>query len=242
MRQHITNISDYCMMEDIYDFYLVHSTSLKNIGAILRSGKLLNQPDRKPHHIVIGEGDDSRKLCSHEKTIAMIEDEKCEEAIGVYFRVAKTLDDIPSPKMNQAIIVLDAHILQHYDWHLNYCENNGFYIYEGENTAIFGDESKHCPASTNKQFDWGEVDTKDSEVLVYSSVNLLLNGGKYLVDVITKKMVKNKSGKNVASAKHTKYMKKFVQTMKTNQSKKRLSLSKTKKTHSKSKSRKSLPV
>jgi hypothetical protein len=195
----------------MYDFYIVHATSLRNLPKILRYGYLYTQPSRQKlqeTNLVIGEGDSSRKLCSHTATLDELKSSKCEESVGVYFRVYPTLESIPEPKRNQALIVLDAAILQHYKWHINYCENNGFLIREGEN-AYFGDEDKDCPPSEIGHIDLSKIDSDDSEILVHGDVHLLRNNGKYIQTIKTKK-IDEKTKKQIV--KHSKWMKTFVST------------------------------
>lgn len=209
------------------NFFIYHSTHISNLGSILRNGILFDQISRissNERKIVIGEGNSTRKLCKHNKRLSEIEHENCEEAIGVYFRLAETKEEIPEPKRNQAIIILDANILSNYDWHLNYCENNGFFIYEGENKAYFGNEDMHCPAST-MQIDWNKVDPVDSEILVHKSVDIMMKNGMYLVDIVTKKMKENvKTKKMVPSLKHKKYTSLLSSALKTRINNKPVSL------------------
>jgi hypothetical protein len=195
----------------MYDFYIVHATPLRNLSKILRYGYLYTQPSRKKlqeTNLAIGEGDVSRKLCPHTTTLDEIKSSGCEESIGVYFRVYPTLESIPEPKRNQALIILHASILTHYKWHINYCENNGFIIQEGEN-AYFGDEDKVCPPSEIGHIDLSKIDTDDSEILVHSDVHLLRNNGKYIQNIKTKK-IDEKTKKQLV--KHSKWMKTFVST------------------------------
>lgn len=193
----------------MYDFYIVHATPLKNLAKIIRYGYLFTQLSRKKlneSNIVIGEGSEIRTLCHPMTTLVEIQQNDCDEAIGVYFRVYPTLKSIPPPKRGNAQIILHGSILQHYDWHVNYCENNGIFIREGEK-AYFGDETKDCFPSEMKKVDLSKIDTDDSEIIVYSDVNILQNSGKYLQDIRTKK-IDEKTKKYVAQ--HHIWMKYFV--------------------------------
>ena len=191
------------------EFYLVHSTSLKNLAKIIRYGHLFTQPSRqklRESAIIIGEGDEKRKLGHPLSTMEEIHKNDYEEAIGVYFRVFPTLESIRQPRRGTALIILRNTILQHYKWHVNYCENNGFFIRQGE-TAYFGNETGPCPPSEIGAIDLSKIDTEDSEILVYSDVDILANNGEYLEEIRTHK-VDPKTKKR--SVKYNNWMKRFI--------------------------------
>lgn len=196
------------------EFYLVHVTSLKNLPKIIRYGHLFTQLSRQKLRetgIVSGEGGENRKLGDPMITREEIIRHDYSEAVGVYFRVYPTLESIRQPRRGTASIILRSAILQHYKWHVNYCENNGFFIRQGEN-AYFGEGTQECPASTVGEVDLSKIHTEDSEILVYSDVDIFRDGGKYLEEIRTHK-VDQKTKKRIT--KHNSWMKRLVDTMKT---------------------------
>lgn len=191
------------------NYYIVHSTSLKNLAKIIRYGHLFTQPSRqklRESAIIIGEGNEKRKLGHPLSTTEEIQKNDYEEAIGVYFRVFPTLESIRQPRRGTALIILRNTILQHYTWHVNYCENNGFFIRQGE-PVLFGNETEPCPPSEMGVIDLSKIHTEDSELLVYSDVDIFANGGEYLEEIRTHK-VDPKTKKR--SVKYNNWMKQFV--------------------------------
>lgn len=193
------------------EFFLVHETPLKNLSKIIRYGYLYTQISRKKlrETTITGEGGENRKLCHPLTTLTAIVENNCDEAVGVYFRVYPTREMIGQPKRGKAQIILRGDILQHYEWHVNYCENNGFFIREGD-INYFGVETKECFPSSMKEIELEKIDVEDSEIVVYSDVNILLDGGKYLEEIRTKKM-DEKTKKYVE--KHNVWMKYFVESV-----------------------------
>jgi hypothetical protein len=171
-------------MVNLNNIELVHYTHKNNLSKILESGKLYDQKDRaKFTDIIVGEGDFNRKLC--DPMLKEVDFDKCNEAYGVYFRVHVQGKKFIKPKRNHVAIVLSGNILHKYKWHINYCENNGFFI--RDHNVPFGDGRDDCPNSCNslEDIDISQIDPYDSEILIHKTVSILRN--KYLLRVVDDK-------------------------------------------------------
>jgi hypothetical protein len=126
------------------NFEIIHYTSEDNIEEILFSRKILNNESVKKlhsHKIVEGEGGFNRVLCKpNVYENGYDRSSKCEEAYGIFCRI-KNLSrpfipynsrnfrqNVKLPQRGKVAIIFHSYILNDYDWHFNFCENNGFYV------------------------------------------------------------------------------------------------------------------
>ena len=192
------------------DFELIHYTDVSNLPSIMITG-ILDQKSRSlisgKTTIKSGEGDFNRKcgdpLTKLEKGVK----QEFQEACGVYFRVRR-FDQRDNPEylpkrikfkdINQVALVFKSSLLEKYKdkWHINLCENNGFYIYDnyvpyGDCDEDFSFSAKDIPLSSNVM----DKINKESEIIIYSSVPIDDN----LVEVVTPVEAKKGGGKHKRS-------------------------------------------
>src|SRR3989344_5395917 len=113
--------------EKMYEYVLIHQTCQKNWKSIKKVGKLVIQSERTHINYVPCEGGLQRKICQPE---ADINKEDCHEAVGIYFRLWLRSEPLITSGKDQVILVFDPVLLNSVPWHINLCENNGFYMYE----------------------------------------------------------------------------------------------------------------
>jgi hypothetical protein len=181
--QNKTNKFSYIGFPDT--FYIYHITNIDNIQSILKSYKLYNQNDRKRHSIThtVGEGVKNRNTCNAYNYIINKPNQGCDEAIGVYFRISLSIDNIYKKlKPNKCALIFSADLLDFYDWHINLCENNGFYINNKE--VPFGDCDPEYRISYTKNqrinSELDKIDLENVELIIYETVELT-----YCYNVIT---------------------------------------------------------
>lgn len=163
------------------NYELVHYTHKNNLKHILSEGKLLNQHDRQHIHaqVVSGEGNKNRPCCPPDGKQYLTQ--PCTDACGVYFRLRHKDEKLIRPSKNQVALLFSSGLLKmHGDkWHINFCENNGFSI--DDRKSYFGDEDADCDNSS-RDITSGTVEQRESEVLVYDSVDMF--DGYHLLRIV----------------------------------------------------------
>ena len=162
---------------------LIHFTHIDNLLKIKNGGLILDQKSRKLQNVnaIAMSGSDTRKLCEFNIPYEEIISNKCLEAYGVYFRVYPidaniTIYDIREFKNPSLVcgLVFNESILNDFPWHLNLCENNGFYIYDDLRAPFCGGNLKKSYDSTTisllKQSD---LDPTQFELVIRSNVPLV---------------------------------------------------------------------
>lgn len=157
--------------------FIYHITNLKNIKSIIESYKLFNQIQREKYEIVLGEGSINRKFCNAYNYTLENKNDSCEEAYGVFFRIANSIEKIKLSEGTCALI-FSVDILDDYDWHVNLCENNGFYIKPNEKIP-FGDCDEEIQISfnkdminVNKELIQNSIKLQQLELIIYENVSL----------------------------------------------------------------------
>jgi hypothetical protein len=119
------------------DAHLVHNTAAKYLSAILDTGYILSNVDRRRNDIAsVNEGNSFRTICDPYITPG----KECDEAFGVYCRLSMYGKMELSHNPSVCGIVISPAFLDKTSWHINTCENNGFVILDGK--APFGDCKK----------------------------------------------------------------------------------------------------